>query len=47
MFISRQDEKFVLIDFTLALSHAREIIYFYNVARLESDLVNQCATGAA
>ena len=42
MFISRQVEIFVLIKSMHYPMQKKYVIYFYYVARLESDLLNQC-----
>ena len=42
MFISKQVEKYVLVKCMHYPKKEKHIIYFYYVARLESDLLNQC-----
>ena len=42
MFISRQVEKCVLVKSMHYPMQEEHVIYFYYVARLESDLLNQC-----
>ena len=43
MFISRQAEKCALIKFMHYPMQKKHVIYFFYVARLESDSYNQCA----
>ena len=47
MFISRQVEKCVLVKSMHYPMQEKNVIYFHYVARLESDLLNQCVLAAA